>query len=107
MNAFADLLGRLGRTVLRLALVLAAAVFLLSLLFASLLAVLGVSIWALITGRKPTPAVVFARMRERSQRYAQGAWRGNAGARRPAAANADVVDVDAREIEDTRGPRQP
>lgn len=103
MNAFADLLGRLGRTVLRLALALAAAVFLLSLLLASLLVVLGVSLWSLITGRKPAPAVLFARMRERSQRYAQGAWRGEARQ----AARGDVVDVEAREIEDAGGPRRP
>jgi hypothetical protein len=105
MNAFADLLGRLGRSVLRLALVLAAAVFLLSLLLASLLVVLGVSVWALVTGRKPTPAVVFARMRERSQRYTQGAWRSPAQAGRPAP-RGEVVDVEAREIEDAGGPRQ-
>lgn len=102
MNAIAEVLGRLGRTVLRLALVLAASVFLLSLLFASLLAVLGVSIWALVTGRKPTPAVVFARMRERSQRYTQGAWRG-AGQPTRAPVRGEVVDVDAREVEDAGG----
>ncbi len=106
MNAFADLLGRLGRTVLRLALALAAAVFLLSLLLASLLVVLGVSLWSLITGRKPAPAVLFARMRERSQHYTRGAWRGHAPAARPAA-RADVVDIEAREIEDAGGPRRP
>ena len=106
MNAFADLLGRLGRTVLRLALALAAAVFLLGLLLASLLVVLGVSLWSLITGRKPAPAVLFARMRERSQRYAQGAWRGDAQGTR-GSARGDVVDVEAREIEDAGGPRRP
>lgn len=105
MNAFADLLGRLGRTVLRLALALAAAVFLLSLLLASLLVVLGVSLWSLITGRKLAPVVMFARMRERSQRYAQGAWRGDVPTDR-ASARGDVVDVEAREIEDAGGPRR-
>ncbi|MGC4396372.1 hypothetical protein [Hydrogenophaga sp. T2] len=103
MNAVADLLGRLGRTVLRLTLGLAAAVFLLSLLLASLLAVLGLSLFSLLTGRKPAPVVLFARMRERSQRFAQGGWG------QPAAApRGEVVDVEAREIPDARGPsRQP
>lgn len=106
MNAFADLLGRLGRTVLRLALGLAAAVFLLSLLLASLLVVLGVSVWSLVTGRKPAPAVLFARMRERSQHYARGNWRGPVQGGRPAT-RGDVVDIEAREIDDASRSRQP
>ena len=103
MNALADLPGRLARGVLRIAFVLALTVFLVSLLLASLLVVLGVSLWSLLTGRKPAPVVMFQRMRERSQHMAQGAW-----PRRPQTAHADVVDVQAREIEDApRAPRQP
>lgn len=105
MNALADLMGRFGRAVLRLALGLAAAVFLLSLLLASLLVVLGVSLWSLVTGRKPAPVVLFTRMREQSRRYSQGVWRpaGAPPARRPA----DVVDVEAREVQDPAGRRSP
>lgn len=106
MNTLADLPGRLGRLALRLALGLAAAVFLLSLLLASLLAVLGVSLWSLLTGRKPAPVVLFARMRERSRRFAPGGWGPTPAA--PGADRADVVDVEAREIPDARHPsRQP
>jgi len=105
MNPVADLLGRLGRTVLRLALGLAAAVFLLSLLLASLLAVLGVSLWALVTGRRPTPAVLFASLRERARHRAQGPWQRAAAARRADAV--DVVDVQAREVPESARSRQP
>lgn len=100
MDAIALFLGRLGRAVLKLALGLAALVFLLSLLFASLLVVAGVSLWSLLTGRKPAPVVLFARMRERSRQASEGMWRGQgprATAHRP-----DVVDVEAREVDSRR-----
>lgn len=104
MNALADLPGRLLRGVFKIALGLALAVFLVSLLLASLVLVLGVSLWSLVTGRKPAPVVMFARMRERSQHMAQGVWRTDRADPR----GADVVDVQAREIDDApAGPRQP
>ena len=104
MNALAELPGRLLRGVFKIALGLALAVFLVSLLLASLVLVLGVSLWSLVTGRKPAPVVMFARMRERSQHMAQGVWRTDRAHTR----GADVVDVQAREIDDApAGPRQP
>lgn len=81
MNGLFDFFGPVLRGVLRLALALAALVSVLSLLLASLAVVVGVSLWALVTGRKPAPAVVFGRFRQTSQRYTQGVW--PAGARRP------------------------
>ncbi len=93
MNGLFDFFGRVLRGVLRLALALAALVFVLSLLLASLVVVVGVSLWALVTGRKPAPAVVFSRFRQTSQRYTQGVW--PAGARRP---TGEVVDVEATEV---------
>jgi hypothetical protein len=93
MNGLFDFFGRVLRGVLRLALALAALVFVLSLLLASLVVVVGVSLWALVTGRKPAPAVVFSRFRQTSQRYTQGVWPG--GARRPMG---EVVDVEATEV---------
>ena len=109
MNALAELPGRLLRGVFKIALGLALAVFLLSLLLASVVLVLGVSLWSLVTGRKPAPVVMFARMRERSQHMAQGVWRTDRAAPRAAPhASVDVVDVQAREIDDAPGgPRQP
>jgi hypothetical protein len=94
MNEILDFFGRLVRGVLKLALGLAALVFLLGLLLATLVVVLGVTLWALITGRKPAPAVVFTRFRQTSQRYAQGVWP-TGGTRRPMG---DVVDVQATEV---------
>ena len=76
MNAVSDLLSRLLRGALRLVLVLAAMVFVLSFLLAALVAVLLMSVWSLITGRKPAPVVMFSRMREQSRQYTQGVWPG-------------------------------
>ncbi len=104
MNAFADLLGRVTGFALRLALGLAAAVFLLSLLLASVLAVAGMSLWALITGRRPAPLVVFGRLRERSRQYSQGVWRAGPAASGPAS-RGEVVDVEAREVDGSGRPR--
>lgn len=93
MNTVSDFLGRVLRGLVRLALVLAAGVFVLSFLLAAVVVVLGMSLWSLITGRKPAPMVMFTRMREQSRRYAQGVWPG-------AAASGDVLDVEATEVQD-------
>lgn len=104
MNGLFDFFGRLVRGVLRLALGLAALVFVLSLLLAALVVMLGVTLWALITGRKPAPVVVFNRFRQTSQRYTQGVWPSrNTGA--PGRSMGDVVDVQAHEVPDTPSPR--
>lgn len=99
MNAVSEFLSRLLRGALRLVLLLAATVFILSFLLAALVAVLGMSLWSLVTGRKPAPVVMFSRMREQSQRYTQGMWPG----REPVG---DVVDVDASVV-DEQGHSQP
>lgn len=106
MNGLFDFFGRALRGVIRLALALAALVFVFSLLLASLVVVVGVSLWSLVTGRKPAPAVVFSRFRQTSQRYTQGVWpSGTGGVRRPMG---DVVDVEATEVPDASPPaREP
>jgi hypothetical protein len=106
MNGLFEFFGRVLRGVLRLALAVAALVFVLSLLLAALVVMVGVSLWALVTGRKPAPAVVFSRFRQTSQRYTQGVWPGGAaGVRRPAG---DVVDVEATEVPERPAPtREP
>lgn len=93
MNGITDFFARLLRGVFKLLLVVAALVFVLSFLLAAVFIVLVVSLWSLITGRKPAPVVMFSRMREQSQRYTQGVWPGRTT--RPAG---DVVDVDATEV---------
>ena len=93
MNGITDFFARLLRGVFKLLLVAASLVFVFSFLLAALFIVLGVSLWSLITGRKPAPVVMFSRMREQSQRYTHGVW--PCRTTRPAG---DVVDVDATEV---------
>ena len=100
MNPVSDLLSRIFRGALKLVLVLAAMVFVLSFLLAALVAVLGMSLWSLVTGRKPAPVVMFSRMREQSRQYTQGMWPG----RTPPG---DVVDVDATEVGERPGAESP
>ncbi|MDD3786445.1 MAG: hypothetical protein PHQ87_12945 [Hydrogenophaga sp.] len=85
---------------LRITLFLAGAIFVLSFLAAAAVVVLGVSVWSLITGRKPAPVVLFTQMRERSRRYAAGTW-----SRGEPAASQDVVDVEATEVGGAGMPR--
>jgi hypothetical protein len=87
------LVGRLFRFFLKLVLGILGAIFALSLLAAAL-AVLALSlVKALITGRKPAPAMVFSRF----QRFSPGGvWPGAAG--RAPEGKGDVVDVEVREV---------
>lgn len=94
MNSFSDLLSAVLRGVLKLVLFLAGLLLVLSFVVAAIVVVLGVSLWSLLTGRKPAPVVLFTQMRERSRRYAAGVWPGEAAAN----AGADVVDVEATEV---------
>lgn len=96
MNEFTNVLNRVFAALLKLVLVIAASVFVVSFLLAALVVVLAVSVWSLITGRKPAPVVMFSRMREQSQRYTQGVWPGQ-GSQQPAG---EVVDVQAVEVDD-------
>lgn len=99
MNGFTDLLSRALRLVLSLVLGVGLALLALSLLLAALVVVLGMTLWALVTGRKPAPVMVFQRFRQASQQYAGGAWPGRGG--RPGHApgrDLEVVDVQAHEV---------
>ena len=102
MNAVTDWFGRLAGGVFRLLLVVAGLVFLVSLMLAGLVAVLVLSLWALLTGRKPAPVVVFQRFRQASTRFGPTGWPAKD---RPAAG--DVVDVEANEVPDDGLPRVP
>lgn len=85
-----DTLGSLARLLTRLVLWAAGAVFALSLLVAALVAVVVLMLRALLTGRKPEPVVVWRRWRSAAKTTRFGA--------RGAAADAEVVDVPAREV---------
>ena len=74
MNGLTDFIQRVASIAIKLLLVLAAAVFLISLLLAAIVVMLAVSIWALLTGRKPDSAS-FASRRPASRRVAGPAGR--------------------------------
>lgn len=100
MNGISDFLNRLLSGVFKLLLVMAAAVFVFSLLLATVVVVAGVSIWSLLTGRKPTPAVVFGRFRQTSDRVTRGVWPNRQRPEGPGRPVGDVVDVQAHEVPD-------
>lgn len=95
MNGIIDLFARLLRGAIKIALVLAATVFVLGFLIVALVLVVLASLLSLLTGRKPAPVVMFSRMRANSQRYTQGMWPG-----RPGQPAGDVVDVEVTEVPD-------
>ncbi|MEZ5705057.1 MAG: hypothetical protein R3E56_06930 [Burkholderiaceae bacterium] len=99
MNDLSAFLNRVFAGLLKLVLLVAASIFVVSFLIAALVVVAAVSLWSLITGRKPAPMVMFGRMREQSQRYSQGMQGRWTGAGRQAPAG-DVVDVQATEVVD-------
>ena len=110
MNELTDFVGRVLRGLIKLTLVLAAGVFVFSFLLAAIVVVLLVSLWSLITGRKPAPVVMFSRMRAQSQRYTQGMSQGVWPGRAPAGEVVEVVDVDATEVSEgaaRHAPEQP
>ncbi|HMN92124.1 MAG TPA: hypothetical protein PKC60_02735 [Hydrogenophaga sp.] len=92
--------GRLWRGLFGLLMALAGLVFLVSLMLAGLIAVALLSLWALLTGRKPAPVVVFQRFRQASTRFGQAGWPGSGGR-----AAGDVVDVQAHEVPEEGLPR--
>ena len=92
------LISRLLRFILKLVLGVFAAILAVSLLAAALIVVALSMLKALITGRKPAPAVIFSSF----QRYSpQGMWPG-ASREQPGQAAGDVVDVEVREVRDDK-----
>lgn len=95
---------RVFRFVLRLVFWLFAAIFAVSLLAASLIVIAVGLLKALLTGKKPQP-VVFGRFQKVSP---DAFWPGAGAPARPAAREADVVDVEVREVRDVhKDPRLP
>lgn len=98
MNDIQQFFNRLLGAAFKLVLAVAAAIFLLSLLAAALVVVLGVTVWSLLTGRKPAPAAVFGQFRQASERYTGRPWPGGPRAGAGARNTDDVVDVPVREV---------
>ncbi|HRA63015.1 MAG TPA: hypothetical protein PLY50_10350 [Burkholderiaceae bacterium] len=95
-----DFIQRVASIAIKLLLVLAAAVFLISLLLAAIVVMLAVSIWSLLTGRKPEPIKVFSQFRQSSARFTPGGWPGGPRGGRPGQPEPVVVDVQAHEVPD-------
>lgn len=91
--------GLIFRFILKVALALFAAIFAVSLLFAALVVVALSLIKALLTGRKPAPAMVFGRFQKFSP---EGMWPMRPARKDTAPGTGTVVDVEAREVRDDK-----
>jgi len=91
-------ISRIFRFALRLVFWLFAAVFAISLLVASLIVIALGLLKALLTGKKPQP-IVFGRFQKVSP---DAFWPGARTTGRPPAREADVVDVEVREVRDDK-----
>ena len=106
MNFFFELVSGVIRFLIKLVLLVAALIFITSLLAAGLVVALFTALWSLLTGRKPTAVTTFMRFRQASQQFRPGGWPGRGGPQAPGPA--DVVDVQAHEVPDTLiGTNQP
>lgn len=97
MNWIFETLASLLRGVVKLVLLVFAAVFALSVLCAGLLVVIVMVLRFLVTGRKPAVVTTFTRFNQAAQQFRPG-FRPGGG---PAAAHAggvDIVDVEAHEV---------
>ena len=102
MNGLSDFIQGVVRSAIKLLLVLAATVFLVSLLLAAIVVMLGVSIWSLVTGRKPEPAKIFTQFRQSSARFTPpGGWPGQRSQGTQGRPDAQVVDVQAHVVPDS------
>ena len=89
--------GQLFRFILKLVLGLLAAVFAVSLLLLALVVLAFSVLKALITGKKPAPAMVFGRFQKFSP---QGMWPGQQA---PSdTSKGEIVDVEVREVRDDK-----
>jgi hypothetical protein len=96
MHLISSLISGVVRTVLKLAFLVLTVLFVLTVLSIGLTVALLTVLWSLLTGRKPALVTHFTRFRQAAQPFAPGAWRRQAAHAQPA--DADVVDVQAREI---------
>lgn len=105
-----DLPGQFASLLLRGVLLIAGAVFALAVLAAGLIAAVGVVLWALLRGRWPEMKAgwqIFRAVRSRRPPFAGGMRRPGAAPRGGTVVDAEVVDVEVREIPSHRLPRQP
>jgi hypothetical protein len=96
MHVLSDGLGGLLRLLVRLTLLVAGAVFFVSLLLAGIVVAGAYTLWSLLRGRRPTLQDILRVQRGRSSGWASGFGAG----RRPASTTSagEVVEVQAREV---------
>ena len=105
MNWIFETLASAVRGVVKLVLLVLAAVFALSVLCAGLLAVGVLVLRFLVTGRKPAVVTTFTRFNQAAQHFSPGSPPGS-GAAATHADGADVVDVEVHEVR-SASPRLP
>jgi len=93
-----DFLARALRTTIGLLFGLAFLVLALSLMLVTVVVVLVLSLLALLSGRKPTPVMVFQRFRQQSQRFTGSVWPQRRGPADAAGRSVEVVDVQAHVV---------
>lgn len=101
MTAIFGYLDSIVRTFLRLAVFVLAGLLVLGLLFIGAVAALLTALWFVLTGRKPAMVSTFMRFRQASQSFRPeaGVWpRQGANSNPEGVDEADVVDVQAREV---------
>lgn len=97
MNFLSETVASLLRGVVKLVLLVLAAVFALTVLCAGLLVVVVMVLRFLLTGRKPAVVTTFTRFNQAAQQFRPGfRTDGATGALRPEIA--DIVDVEAHEV---------
>jgi hypothetical protein len=96
MNLIFDTVASLLRGVVKLVLLVFAAVFALSVLLAGLLVVIVLVLRFLVTGRKPAVVTTFARFNQTAQQFRPGFRAGASGGSQTN--SADIVDVEAHEV---------
>ena len=105
MDVLSHLVSTITRLALKLLLIVAAAVFALSLLCVALLSLAFVLLKALLTGRKPAFVTTFQHFNQARQQFKRGGWGtgpATGGGFSPAGEVVDVVDVQAHEVRDER-----
>jgi hypothetical protein len=96
MHLISSLVSGVIRTVLKLVFLVLTVLFVLTVLSIGITVALLTVLWSLLTGRKPALVTNFTRFRQAAQPFAPGTWRRQAA--QAQSADADVVDVQAREI---------
>ena len=98
MQVLSDVLGGLFRLVLRLTLLVAGAVFFMSLLVAGIVVAGAYTLWSLLRGRRPTLQDILRFQRGRTGWSAGFGTRSAPGRHHRPTSGGDVVEVQAREI---------